>query len=698
MAEGTSFLIDIGVQADGIEPAAVQLAALGDQLTTAGNASTAAAEAVKASEASYSQAERAADKAAKAVEKITVAADAQRGTLQAVIADQGLFSDAAVRAAIKLENLVARQGEAAAKAAAAKIALTDEAAALDRVKASAAAAAEAEAKIVKQLDASRTAAAAAAKEKVAAEAKAASAAKAAAAAGAKAQQAAQGTGKVNEIAEGLGKLGGPLGQLGQKAFGAVEGVKKLSGSLGSAGPYVAVAVAFAAIVAGIAAISVAALVGVAHITAYAVGLADAARSQLLLAEGITQSVSGGHALDSAIGALEKKVPLTRDELTSMAAELAKSGKKGAELADALENAAIKSAKAKFGPDWQKQMLSLDNQTKRLKTNFAGLFGGLNIEKLLEGFAKLVGLFDQSGSSGRAIKVVFDSLFQPLIDGIVAWIPKMVSAFIQFEILVLRALITIKPFGSKILLVAEALGIVAAIIIAVVVVALLVIIANLAILAIGFALVVGVVAAVVYAFVWLGQQLFALGEAIGGAMLSAWNWIVDTFNSVVSFLSGLSLGELGAQMIQGLVDGITGAGGAVLSAITGAVGGAIDGAKKLLGIASPSKVFAEIGTNTGEGMAAGVDASAKTVNGAIEAMVAPPDAPSSPAASPGAKAAAGAAGASSSSGGGADMSGAIFNFYGVEGAEDAVERFKQLLLQVQEGDLTQLGGAVAAGGG
>ena len=43
-------------------------------------------------------------------------------------------------------------------------------------------------------------------------------------------------------------------------------------------------------------------------------------------------------------------------------------------------------------------------------------------------------------------------------------------------------------------------------------------------------------------------------------------------------------------MQGLADGIVSGGSAVLSAMKGAVTGAIDAAKKALGIASPSKVF------------------------------------------------------------------------------------------------------------
>ena len=64
-------------------------------------------------------------------------------------------------------------------------------------------------------------------------------------------------------------------------------------------------------------------------------------------------------------------------------------------------------------------------------------------------------------------------------------------------------------------------------------------------------------------------------------------------------------EAGYQMFVGLKDGIINAAQAVWSAVTDAINGIIDGAKRLLGIASPSKVFAEIGGYTMEGFAAGI---------------------------------------------------------------------------------------------
>lgn len=68
----------------------------------------------------------------------------------------------------------------------------------------------------------------------------------------------------------------------------------------------------------------------------------------------------------------------------------------------------------------------------------------------------------------------------------------------------------------------------------------------------------------------------------------------------------TLGNIGANIIQGLVNGVTGAAGKLIDSVKGAVGDAIQGAKNLLGIKSPSRVFRKIGQYVMQGAALGVD--------------------------------------------------------------------------------------------
>ena len=171
-------------------------------------------------------------------------------------------------------------------------------------------------------------------------------------------------------------------------------------------------------------------------------------------------------------------------------------------------------------------------------------------------------------------------------------PKIEGFFLQLEIWALKALIAIKPHASIILKVGEAFAVVAALI------------GGTLVVAIGV-LVVGVLAT-------LGIVLaapFALLAALGYGAIKA-------FESVKNWLGTHSLVDMGKAMIEGLAQGIENGGAAVLSAMKGAVMGAVDGAKKALGIASPSKVFTEIGVQTGEGMEIGVNRSTDGVQDSL----------------------------------------------------------------------------------
>lgn len=388
-----------------------------------------------------------------------------------------------------------------------------------------------------------------------------------------------------EMAGALGQLPGPAGAAGQKIGQMSQAFQKLA-TLGPAG-------IIAAIVVVVAALGVALVAGVVSLGQWAVGLADAARSQRLLADGVAGSVAGGAELTATISRLGSVVPQTGDELLKMAGDLAKTGLKGKELSAALEEAAIKAAKLKWGPDFAKQMLSLPNQAAKLKTNMAGVFGGLKIEDLLGKLSTLVSLFDTNTASGKALKFLFEAMFQPLVDGITAAIPHVERGFLTLVLWAMKAYLAVKPYKSEILAVAAVIGFLAAF--------------------------VGGAAVVAFA-VFAGVILVVAGTF--AAMQAA-------ANAVISWLGSVDLMQIGTDMIAGLANGITAGGAAVLSAITGVVGGAIAAAKAQLMQKSPSRVFADIGLNTSLGYAEGVDDGAPAADSAVKSMVAPPDAAAMP---------------------------------------------------------------------
>jgi len=82
-------------------------------------------------------------------------------------------------------------------------------------------------------------------------------------------------------------------------------------------------------------------------------------------------------------------------------------------------------------------------------------------------------------------------------------------------------------------------------------------------------------------------------------------ILDAITAAQAIVTGFA--DVGAAMMQGLQDGVESAVQGVIDAATGAVSDAIQAAKNLLGIHSPSRVFAEIGGHMMAGMAQGISA-------------------------------------------------------------------------------------------
>lgn len=113
--------------------------------------------------------------------------------------------------------------------------------------------------------------------------------------------------------------------------------------------------------------------------------------------------------------------------------------------------------------------------------------------------------------------------------------------------------------------------------------------------------------------YLGGSMPAALATVGAAIL---NWsplglFYRAFASVMQWF-GIELPDkfttFGAQVMQGLVNGITGALGAVRDAISGAAESTLGWFKEKLGIRSPSRLFMEAGGNIVEGAAIGIDRS------------------------------------------------------------------------------------------
>jgi hypothetical protein len=125
-------------------------------------------------------------------------------------------------------------------------------------------------------------------------------------------------------------------------------------------------------------------------------------------------------------------------------------------------------------------------------------------------------------------------------------------------------------------------------------------------------------------------------AIAGAALTAlglivykvyknWSGITDffkeSFTTLMSFLGGLkdSFLNIGSDIISGLVNGLIAGKDFLINTVTDLAKGVGDTFKEVLGINSPSKLFAQYGEYTGEGYAIGIQKSQGGVNKATQNM-------------------------------------------------------------------------------
>jgi phage-related minor tail protein len=115
-------------------------------------------------------------------------------------------------------------------------------------------------------------------------------------------------------------------------------------------------------------------------------------------------------------------------------------------------------------------------------------------------------------------------------------------------------------------------------------------------------------------------LKAVMLAINGDWEGAWEEIKKTLESAWLIMTGALANALqavkdtfgkwvaaGVDLIGGFIQGVRNKAGELIRAVTGAVSNAIDAAKRLLGIGSPSKLFEDIGINTMKGFAQGIEA-------------------------------------------------------------------------------------------
>lgn len=438
---------------------------------------------------------------------------------------------------------------------------------------------------------------------------------------------------------------GPMGGLFEKA-------QLLKGAFEKLGAAKAIAIgAVAGLAVAVIALTVAVVAGTIALMQFALAQADAARNSRLATEGLAASSKELAGLGAVLPKVANATGLGADELRKMAESLEAAGVKAKDLPDALMAVATaqaggasasfikqlnddlkagkKSAKelaaevnAKFGGIVAAKLLSLDSQAKRFKSNLAAIFADIKIEPLLKALAEIVALFDSSTASGRALKAMAEGLLQPLFDALVYLKPLAVGLFkgmvigaLMLTVAVLKVKNVLKDaFGDSLadinlLKVGVYLGV-----------------AAFAVLAALGVVLLGVLASIALAVAFIAIPFLIIGAIIGAVIygvIAVIGLLADAFTAAYEFISGLSFGELGANIVQSIADAITGGAQWVWDAMKGLASGAIGAFKGALGIASPSKVFMKAGGDIGAGVVQGVDNSGSKVDDAVSTLVTPP---------------------------------------------------------------------------
>lgn len=490
---------------------------------------------------------------------------------------------------------------------------------------------------------------------------------------AKKSQAAQ-----KEGTSAISAAGGPIASLRDRMSSLKDAIDGAGGGAGLA------KLAFFGLAAAVVAVTAAVTAGVVSLSRWVLETANAQRTAGLFREAALGSAQGAKNLGDQIDALSKKVSTPKEKINELAVSLSKMRLSGAAIVDTLnavtqasdamgddvgsklkdiltrgqmtgtaglnplellgtnldfsdvskavasemrvtvkeaqtalltgrapiEAAAKgirKAVEKQFGEINARKMLDLNVQAQKFRETLGTLTKDVKLEPILKGLDELRKLFDANSTTGAGLKVLVDLLGNALGKTFQTALPIGKAALQGFVIGVLSTVIAVRKmkkafddaFGDK-----QLIG--------------------------DLDLATAALKGTEYAVYAVAAGLAVTAAAIG-AVVAAGSALYDTFTDVYDAvasagekLASLDWREIGRNLVDGLIKGITSA-ALPLPGLVGGLADTITGAfKDKLQIHSPSRVFEGFGENTVEGYAQGVDNAAPRAQGAVDAM-----APSSP---------------------------------------------------------------------
>ena len=350
------------------------------------------------------------------------------------------------------------------------------------------------------------------------------------------------------------------------------------------------------------------------------------------------------------------------------------------------------------------MASLDKTLAKAKKGFAALFTGVRVDGFTDAAKEVLSVFDEGSSEARAMRTLVETILNPLFDaakvlgpyvkqmfrGILFAALQAAIAVVTLRNAVLRAIpdsvqaaiaavaasvdwMGVAFYGSAIVagVLAIAIGVLAVVVGVVAVAAVAALIVALVFMAIPIIVSIVVVGLLIAAIVAIGYALYSAAVAIADFVGGLWDFASEAAGA-------------GANLVSSFVAQIESGVGMVAAAMRNLGTQGINALASALGIASPSKYAKAFALNVTDTMSDTTDEGAPKVRASLRGIVGdvPADgAPGAPGAAPGA-----------ARGGASVALTGPFNFYGVEGAEDAESRFEAMLTRVLEGDALQAGAA------
>lgn len=329
-------------------------------------------------------------------------------------------------------------------------------------------------------------------------------------------------------------------------------------------------------------------------------------------------IAGGVAKSMVV----TKDMLPRDVFLELANQLGKDGNRALLQGFTADKDQIRQALARIGEQRfagpaLEEMRSLDKLAERVKENLEGLFEQLKIGVLLGALQKLVAILDESSASGKALRQVLAAFAQPFVNAVEGALPYL-TAFVKGVILggLIVALVAIKMRNAFAGIIPDSFtknidwlkvtffGAAAAVLLFTSLVGSLAV--SMFILALPVLLVVAALA------------LLVIG------VIMAIDAIVGWFDSLEGEFEALDFEAVALDIINGLINGLTGGAGALLTTFKDLAKSGLDAFKTALGIKSPSLAFRLAGRDISRGAALGVEDEAPAVQSAAASMVSPDD--------------------------------------------------------------------------